>query len=73
MACRQFIEEGVNEKLHDPLTAKVLTDLLSMIHSRGISEQYVETLVGKSFRSNRYTIPLSLIRRRKRTTKPLPF
>ena len=54
--CRQYIEERVNKKLCDPVTAKILTDVLAAMNGGEFSPEYCETLVGKGFRRSGYDI-----------------
>jgi hypothetical protein len=56
-ACRRFIEDGVNEEVLDkPEAVRVLKGVLEMINTGLISASHAETLIGKGFRQNRYTI-----------------
>lgn len=55
-SCRRFIEDGVNEELEDREVVRTLKGVLEMINTGMIPATHAETLIGKSFRQNRYTI-----------------
>jgi len=56
MTCRRSIEDGVNEQIRDPRAAAILTDLLEKMNNGLFQEEYMETLVGRSFRKGRWTV-----------------
>lgn len=54
--CRRSIEDGVNELLRNPRDGAILTDLLKKMNNGLFQEEYMETLVGSSFRQGRWTV-----------------